>query len=290
MFTIVSPKLLGDTKTVVLMYGWLGAEDKHLKKYANMYVDLDCTVVYGTTKVTNIMMRNEKGLRTFAMESVKKAAKIIRDMEKADENNRSTIPVVLHYFSNGGAFVADRLQRMIRATKDESGRSPRGGNDGGDLKDLMFIAHRLQNGFEVLDSAPAYLYKQIFFLALESALPNLVVRLLAKMCLRCILLWKNILILSGKPSDREEFWDGVTHSDICRRQLYLYSERDKLTDYKMVENLIEERKKMGIEILAHKFEDSEHVLHFRGYPEEYKALIAKVVDSVATVMVREANK
>lgn len=282
MFTTVTPKLLGDSKAVVLMYGWFGAEKKHLEKYANIYVDLGCTVIYGTTKLINIMTRNEKGLHTFAMESVRIAAKTIRGQEEDKDN--LIIPVVLHYFSNGGAFVADRLQQMIHVAKDVTERKTHArGTCGGDVEDLKFVAYRLQRGFEVLDSAPAYLHEEIFFVVIEVALQNLIVRVLAKMCLHCIVIGKKIYEkISGKPNDRDEFWHNVTHSDMCCRQLYLYSTRDKLTDYKMIDILVEERGGMGIQVLAKNFEDSEHVSHFREYPEEYKAFIAKVIDFVAT--------
>ena len=68
---------------------------------------------------------------------------------------------------------------------------------------------------------------------------------------------------------------------MCRRQLLLYSDKDELTDSKMIDALIEERKKLGIEVLYNNFKDSDHVSHYWDYPEKYKSLVAKVVDIVA---------
>jgi hypothetical protein len=101
-----------DTKAVVIMYGWFGAASKNLKKYAELYINHPqnkCAVVYGTVDKPTIITRNDAKLAAMVMDSVRKAVEIIRNVESAATDGGKDIPVVLHYFSNGGAFIVENL-------------------------------------------------------------------------------------------------------------------------------------------------------------------------------------
>ena len=53
------------TKAVVIMYGWLGSVEKHLKKYAELYANhplQKCSVVYGTAGIATIIFRHDAEL------------------------------------------------------------------------------------------------------------------------------------------------------------------------------------------------------------------------------------
>ena len=285
MFTITYPEgPHTPSKAVAILYGWLGSEPKYVKKYADIYTRNGCTVIYGTAPIKTVMTRNKTELCQFAMESVRKAATIIRTLEEEEQNenengNNKDLPVILHYFSNGGAFVAEHLEAMIQNAKQEK-KTIANMNDN-DLLDLKLVANRLQSkGYEILDSAPAYLHDDSGYRAIEAAVPNFMVQMCVKLIYSVTLFYKyTIIYIFGAPNVRDEFWDSMIHSQLCPRQLYIYSDKDKLTDSNMLDDLIEKKKQQGIHILRNKFQDSDHVLHFRKYPQEYEASVLNALNT-----------
>ena len=71
------------TKAVVIMYELLGSVEKHLKQCAELYANhpiQKCAVVYGTAGTATIIFRHNADLTAMVLDSVKKAAGIIRQM------------------------------------------------------------------------------------------------------------------------------------------------------------------------------------------------------------------
>jgi len=289
MLDVIAPAIASSTKAVVLMYGWLGSEAKHVRKYADMYVQKGCAVVYDEASIPTIVFRQEANLTKLVIESVRKAAQIVKDAEKRhhegsanveeekkDEavvveefSSRMMIPVVVHYFSNGGAFVAERLAQMIQEARSGKDADP-------DVEDLCFIAERLkERGFEVIDSAPVYLSMQNINCAIEASVPNLPLQILLKGFLSCSIVYKRTVDKIGKV-----FWNNMIESDLCRRQAFIYSTKDTITDSTMIDELIEKRKERGIQVIVSKFEDSDHVEHILTYPTEYDAILDQVLDLI----------
>ena len=268
------------TKGVVIMYGWMGSIPKYVRKYADLYATRDWAVVYGTAPFVHVAMRDQSALDTVAIESVVKASKIVREVETATEaRNDITISVILHYFSNGGAFVAERLGMLIQEAK-QTNKEEEGSTVAVDpvvKQELRFISDRLhQKGYEIIDSAPAYLYESKFYHAIDTAIPNLFLRIPAKMVVSAIHVFKNVVAtIQKKDSPVIEFWKNAIESDLCLNQVYIYSVNDSITVSEKIDELIEERKKLkpDVTITSTKFEDSEHVMHLRRYPKQYMEII-----------------
>ena len=66
------------------------------------------------------------------------------------------------------------------------------------------------------------------------------------------------------------FWNNMLESDLCQRQVVVYSTIDKLTDPKKVEEFIVGRNERGIDVTVVKFDDTDHVLHMKDHPIEYQ--------------------
>ena len=65
------------------MYELLGSVEKHLKQCAELYANhpiQKCAVVYGTAGTATIIFRHNADLTAMVLDSVKKAAGIIRQM------------------------------------------------------------------------------------------------------------------------------------------------------------------------------------------------------------------
>jgi len=300
MFKVTTPQS-SPAKAVVIMYGWLGAKPKQVQKYADLYVQRGCIVVYGTASIQTIMLRRESYLTAAVKESIQEAAKAIRRLETAMSNNNDTthtstpsvtpsvtpssslmVPVVLHYFSNGGAFLAEKLYQLISSNEQKKGFAAAEADNDNDNADLILVADRLATrGFEVADSAPAFLHDNVYARALEQAIPNQPLLLVMSKSL----LWFAFKLsqMLGRESVQNEFWKNMITSNLCERQAFIYSVADKLTDSKKIDELIETRKERGVEIISARFDDSDHVMHMRKYPKEYGELLDKVIVAIGSV-------
>ncbi len=321
------------TKAVVLIYGWLGSQPKHLLKYANLYIELGCAVVYDIAPVMALMAKLDRPLDAIVLETVKKACEIIRDVEKQlDEEGYSSmkkkqdlktqdgargrilplgqckVPVIIHCFSNGGAFLSERLAFLVRTTKAKDSQkiaTENGGNrssllvpslssknekkqkkptyvDESAENDLVFLSDRFKTiGYEMYDSAPAYLSREASFTALETGVSNEAIKAIFKFLL--VLFYNGYEMLNNcQIGDHEDvkFWKSMIENDLCSRQAFIYSAMDKITDPVKVDELIEERKRRGVQVVSLKFDDSDHVMHLRQHPDEYKMFINQIWQEV----------
>lgn len=294
-----------EIQAIIILFGWIGANPKHLQKYAESYSnhsDYKCVTICDTASPTTIIMRNEQALTSLVMNSVQKAAGIIRKVEKERNitdscDKKVEVPVILHYFSNGGAFVAEHLDQMIKEAKKSTHivdsaitTSQQSTISENDANDLITVSNRLQNGFEVLDSSPSYLDLHDtgrFYKVLDKSIPLLPIRVLSKgllfLTIHFMILWSHV---AQKERVDKLFWKNMIESELCPRQLFVYSTKDELTDSKKVDELIELRKKRGIELTAVKFEDSDHVLHMKEHPKEYNE---KIINYVLDFVTNERN-
>jgi len=285
---VITQPVSTDTKAVVIMFGWVGSLDKHLKKYADLYINHSqqrCAVVYGTSTTATSITRSSKKLTAMVLDSVRKAASIIRTVEQEIVNIndvkdikyvQKNIPVVIHYFSNGGAFVAEKMNEMMRdivTRRMDKKISPN------DVDDFKIINERLKTkGFEILDSCPAYMKYNLYMEVIDRSVQLLPLRAILKTLIFFSHAYKRIMsCVCNRDKVEVLFWKNMLENDLCQRQVYVYSANDSVTDPKMVEEMINARRKRGFDVTALKFEDSEHVLHFKIYPDEYKE---KIVDYV----------
>lgn len=275
----LAPNHPSQTKGVVIMYGWLGSSPSHVELYAKLYQKLGCTVVYDIASFSDAMLRNESKLTALASKSVLKAAHIIREVETVkgetstkSNNLSSNVPVILHYFSNGGAFVAERLRFLINDAKSSSTHYLTNEQ----RESLIMISDRLyEKGFEVADSAPADLNESAQYRAIESAIPNKFLQSIVKALTFIAQSVASKFIITHEEL-RSKFWNNMIENDLCMNQAFIYSTKDQITDADMIDKLIEERKLRGINVISAKFNDSDHVMHFKYHPKEY----SKVLDQV----------
>ncbi|GFH51552.1 hypothetical protein CTEN210_08028 [Chaetoceros tenuissimus] len=274
MFKVLTAEGDLPPKAIVIMYGWLGSQMKHIEKYARLYVQRNCTVVYGNAHSAAIMFRAESELTKVVLESVTEAAKILRNLESQET------PVIMHYFSNGGAFLAERFEQMVVNMNDEASSKLSDSS----YADLIYVATRLKEfGFEIADSAPAYLHTSSGLKAIDTSVSNVFIRTIFRSIFGLSVFVKDtVLKPCNEETTRETFWKNVVNSTLCKKQAFIYSATDVLTDHEKIDELIQERKSRGILITAKKLDESEHVLHLRNHPEIYNELIGEVIESVSS--------
>ena len=283
-----SPTHPSETKGVVIMYGWLGSKPSQVEKYAKLYQDRGCTVVYDIAPFKDAVVRNPESLDAVASRSAIKAADIIKEIEtekaKASPTNTTEeIPVLLHYFSNGGAFVAERLRHLINEAKTQDvvqEDNCRKESDKDAKVSLKMISDRLyEKGYEVVDSAPADIHENLQKDVIESAISNQYLQIAVKKAAQIHQFIFNFFGMSHEKM-RANFWNNMVENDLCLRQAFIYSANDRIADPKMIDQLVEARKTRGIDVISTRFEESDHVSHFRHYPEEYSNLVDQVIKAV----------
>jgi len=127
---------LGEVEAVVILFGWLGAEPRHLQKYANLYHERNCGTVSAIARAMPLMMRNNRSLKKIASKAAEEAVRMIR---RTEISRKKTIPVILHVFSNGGAILLEILENKISQTfaeHEQELESIRDGHEDISLEDL----------------------------------------------------------------------------------------------------------------------------------------------------------
>lgn len=61
-------------------------------------------------------------------------------------------------------------------------------------------------------------------------------------------------------------------------ELFLYSEADILSDYKVIAEHIDHRKSQGAHVFSKCWQDSPHVSHYLKYPEEYTEVLENFLE------------
>jgi len=151
-------------KTVVILFGWFGAQDRILRKYAELYEgNTDTTVVVRViADPKDVLLSNKQGLLDVGYAAVEAAAAALRD-------GGSEAKLFVHIFSNGGAYVWEQLTQEMIALEDEGveERTPR-------QQGLALAQERLSG--EVFDSSPCYVSVDVTIKALNQAIPSFLPR------------------------------------------------------------------------------------------------------------------
>jgi Eukaryotic protein of unknown function (DUF829) len=249
-------------RAVVVIFGWWGAELRHVEKYAELYHERNCATVSVVADTLQVMMHlGYPSLDGCVCDAVSAVAKILRDNEKDGKK----IPVILHAFSNAGSFLVERLEVLVQQAR-------------GDLKlgcseDLIFVGERLDG--QIFDSSPAYPDIKLGFTSTngvvfgDSLLAKFIVGILFLLAGGVSVVFNWIL---GLPDVRWTFWNNMRDGRLCLRQAYVYSTADTITNVAKLEELIENRKKFS-KVTVQRFDDSQHVMHLLKHPLVYQKLV-----------------
>eukprot|EP01027_Heterolobosea_sp_BB2_P017750 GEZU01025119.1.p1 GENE.GEZU01025119.1~~GEZU01025119.1.p1 ORF type:complete len:319 (+),score=89.23 GEZU01025119.1:143-1099(+) len=272
----------GKQHTIVLI-GWMGSQERFLKKFVDFYVaaghdvvtliptPLDCFVPYVRQGTVRIFLEALSDL--IAVKA---------------EYNEST-KLVWHIFSNnGGFFTADCMQIF-------NGPSPSKANNFAQIRDNI-------HGF-IIDSCPSEFNWKIGVEAFRLAVrPNAVVY---------ALFWLFMLVygivgavldsLRGKTA-QDLYWDSLASGIRWWPYLVAYSSQDKVVPPQHVEQFLDRVKKAAAaaaqntntnidtntntnssphQLLIARWDDCQHVELFRTHPDEYRDTVLNFIASHA---------
>jgi len=259
-------------RAVVLIFGWLGSNLRHVNKYSQLYHARNCATVTGSADSRSILTGDKAKLDAFALEAATKAIKLLKD-------NDQDLPVIAHVFSNGGTLPLNRLEVLIH----KAHRARASGKMTPLDEDLILLGKAWERGGQIFDSSPAYPDVRTAMRAIGSSIPNAFARfLLQAVYLLMVFVDQPLVWLSGYPPKAEHFWDHVMHRPITSRQAYVYSSHDNITNCDKLEELIAHRQEIAgsANVFVKKFTDSHHVQHLRKHPDEYSAFVDEMLLSV----------
>ncbi|KAL3270873.1 hypothetical protein HHI36_021388 [Cryptolaemus montrouzieri] len=203
-----------DKIPVVILFGWAGAEDKYLSVYSRIYEKKGLITLRYISPVKYLFWRQNRMVKIG-----EKLVKLLNDL------NFENHPIIIHCFSNGGAFQYQFFSQALRLSPKPM-----------QIKGVIF------------DSAPGKrrilsLFRAIRAIKGGNKLLNLPACLLMTMFFTTM--WLFEIIQKNK-------WP----------QHFIYSKADILIPYQDVEYFASYRKSQGIDVTLKCYEDTPHVRHY----------------------------
>ncbi|XP_074561666.1 uncharacterized protein LOC141817958 [Curcuma longa] len=274
------PSSKAKSQTVVVLLGWLGARQKHLKRYAEWYTSRGYHVVTFTFPMADVV-------------SYKVGGKVERDVESlaehlvdwvAEEEGKN---LVFHTFSNTGWLTYGVLLEKFREQDSSAIAKIKGcivdsapvavpdpqvwasGFSAALLKKQSVAAkgntRSIVSGLNVGDS-------ETICAGPKPAVAESALLVVLEKFFKVVL---NLPTINRRLSD---VLDLLTSEQPNCPQLYIYSSADQVIPAKSVESFIERQRRAGHEVRACDFLSSPHVDHFRNHPALYDTQLASFLD------------
>ena len=233
-----------------LVFGWVNARDAHVKKYTDVLTrELECCATVRATMPT---------ARAFSPFERSRVAYVTEALTFARRAYGGQTPrkVYLFCFSNGGCWVqATRARARAEGT----------------------IARELMFDFEgvIFDSCPAFMSMKSGGDALTAVMRQPLALVVRLTFYALVLVLATVHLCTGTYDQMltRKFWTTMLNMPNEKKELYIYSLNDTLTDPQKLEALIAHRAKNSANVKVLCFEQSPHCAHLRKHPDEYvKAL------------------
>ncbi|TFK63304.1 hypothetical protein BDN72DRAFT_882181 [Pluteus cervinus] len=276
--------------TVIIIFGWMGAQPSHLKKYTAVYEELypSSTQVlvrchWSTFWTTQVALRN----RVMPVLELLEDRGCIPVRVKLDDFSS----VLVHVFSFGGLYQLHALHQLIALRHSVLPMMP------------SASSYATPRAALILDSSPTYGGLASAIRSFTAAIKNPVVWciIVAFLCLdhwiRQLLIFLRILpkgdwiyricmafntpsVRASTPQGRSATFIPWMTQDAPR--LYLYSRKDELVAFRDVERHAAEAKAAaGLrDVRLETFEDTPHVAHATKYPDRYWGAVKDLWRSV----------
>ncbi|KNC74383.1 hypothetical protein, variant [Sphaeroforma arctica JP610] len=248
-----------------------------------MYQKRGCVTIATTAPAGSVMFPGTSAVRELASSVLNEAASSINRVETMADNTK--VPLIVHAFSNGGAFVVETIENLIQENSQDVERTV--SNPGTVIEkdtklqeNTQLAADRIRLGGQVFDSAPAMMHLQAGVTAIGHAIPGSAILRVGVQAVFGIVAALGVVYAraTGAPGRGVVFWDHMQQSNLGCKQYYIYSVDDELTDAKYLDELIAYRKEKGVEITAIRLESSPHVQHLKSHPEVYNQFVDNILE------------
>ncbi|MFS7973253.1 putative alpha/Beta hydrolase [Helianthus anomalus] len=256
----------------VVVLGWLGSKQKHLRRYAEMYNMFGMNAVTFAASVNDVV-----GLdlgRKLESRVAGLSDELVSWLEEKEKDGRERC-LMFHTFSNTGWLAYGSILNLLHGREEllekikgcvvDSGGDP-------ELDPKVWAA-----GF-----ATAVLKKQssaVNSSSEDAEVQNGATNVKEPLFIEVLLLTlfeKVFAYLLELPDIKKKLTKVTTTLSENQRscpQIYLYSTADKVIPFQKIESFAEHQKKLGRQVTTYNFKSSPHVDHFRTFPDTYQSLI-----------------
>lgn len=268
------------SKTVVVLLGWLGAKQKHLKKYAEWYTSKGYHVITFTFPMADVLSYQPGGK---AEQNVHMLVDHLADwLEEENEKN-----LVFHTFSNTGWLTYGVMLEHFHRQDPSLMEKIRGcivdsapvANADAEVWASGFSAAFLKKN-SVATKGRVSSDESGIKVSIGSN-EDLVLKPKATEAALLLVLKKFFEVVLHLPSVNRRLSDVLsmlsTKQPGCP-QLYMYSSADRVIPADSVESFVDAQRKAGHDVRACNFVSSPHVDHFRNDPKLYTSQLSQFLE------------
>lgn len=250
---------------VVIILGWAGSKDRHLAKYSAFYQNQGCIVIRYTVPWKTVFISESFGKKDLSTVA-KKLLNLLFDYE-IQKN-----PVMFHVFSNGGCMLYRYIAELQQSHSQFNSMNVVGSvfDSGPDDKNVVGAARALN--------------------AVLKLTSNIVVRYFILSCYILSIVILRVFLYPLTKLIHEDHYSVMRNDPSRSPQLYLYSKGDRVINYHHVEDLVKKRQQMGVPVQSIDFATSQHVNHYREFPDEYSAACILFLKDCLMRMVKPSRK
>ncbi|KDE08962.1 hypothetical protein MVLG_00686 [Microbotryum lychnidis-dioicae p1A1 Lamole] len=268
---------------IVLMFGWMDAQMKHLSKYVEGYhrVYPSSTILLVRSSQTSFYSRAETQRRALSP-AVEFLRARLGDSGSAVPAAGPSSGLLVHTFSNGGCLNLKMINEMMlrsslsRISQDD----PHGRAEYSENSEVNGIPARAI----IFDSCPGNGGLKTMVSAFTAPLNNWLFKAPAMVLVALVFGMIRIFnALRFKPSILEQVGTYVATQIPLVPRLYLYSATDMLIPAQDVEANAQWARQQGAKVTMLRFEGTEHVSHARRGPEKYWGAVKKLWEGTGLV-------
>ncbi|EPE30542.1 hypothetical protein GLAREA_03509 [Glarea lozoyensis ATCC 20868] len=244
----------------IIIAGWTDAKPTHLAKYILKYQTLypAAQILLLRSTMSCILRPSQIG------PAMKPAAIALRAAFQTSTAAVSSPPLVIHIFSNGGSSSIAKLYDQYAALAGLS-------------EDTRLPPH-----VTIFDSAPGLFHISNSIAFISVSFSPFQTLLATPLLYLWAILWSGAMALGLLPDLLGDTYKSHNHHEGNGREVrrvYVYSEEDKLSDFRDVEKHHAEAGRRGFETRLEMWRGSRHVEHARGDGERYWGVVRRCVES-----------
>ncbi|KAF2323793.1 hypothetical protein GH714_036945 [Hevea brasiliensis] len=282
---------LAKSRTVVVLLGWLGSKQKHLKKYAEWYTSRGFHAITFTFPMAEILSYRVGGK---AEQDIDLLVNHLADwLEQEHEKNLVfhtfsntgwlTYGVILEKFQNQDSSLMGRIKGCVVDSAPVAAPDPQvwaSGFSAAFLKknSVATKVHVSSHESNVEVSVGSKTLVEPKPAATEAAL--------------LVILEKFFEVILNLPTVNRRLSDVLSLLSSGQPrcpQLYIYSSADRVIPAMSVESFIEDQRRAGHDVRACNFVSTPHVDHFRNDPKLYSAQLSQFLDDYVLTCCKHAN-
>ncbi|KAJ4744826.1 alpha/beta-Hydrolases superfamily protein [Rhynchospora pubera] len=270
------------SKAVVVLLGWLGSKQRHLKKYAEWYTSKGYHVITFTFPMSDVV-------------SYRVGGKAERDLELLASHLANWVEeeggsLVFHTFSNTGWLAYGGILEKLRK-KDPSSidkikgcivdSAPVDAPDPQVWASGFSAAFLKKNSVASRGSLPVPKEKRTDVLVVSESGSGLDLKPAFHEAALLGVLEKFFDVILNIPSINRrlsDILDVLSSNQPKCPQLYIYSSADRVIPAKSVESFIEKQRKAGHSVRSCDFVSSPHVDHYRNHPALYTTQLTQFLE------------